>query len=534
MIRFILTLFFFVTITQTAWAQSDSSEFLIRVFGGTDDQAPTTPTLLTATPVGPTQIDITWSTSTDNFFVSGYTLFRGSTTIATTTLTTYSDTGLSASTTYYYSVRAFDPSFNYSSTSNIISTTTPDYPPPPATTTPTTTPSYESTSARVVLDSLNIVADKNSVQMVLETARPSQIEVRWGRSASYEMGYVFREVISRKNSITINELEPGTVYEYQIIGYTPFGAKTILKTGQFSTKDEISVQAIPNVSWFRAESTGLDVNLSWINPRFEDFSYVRLVRSHLGFPRYPQDGAIVYQGSGQSFVDKNIFTQFSPVYYTAFVYDKNGNISSGAVALSYSLSTTLLNGETDKNSVPGVVSSGDLKDEPSSVIFDNRLSDGMKMPELNEIIIQQDRQKFSMLDRNIILDKDDNFIVSISADFITGNLKSIIFTVVSPTDTRDRRSYLLKINNDQSAYVAVIPAIEVVGNSWALLDVYDYQAEIVSSYQTPIYFDEIKKPVVFPDVIFENVGLLILTISFLVLFILVVLLAIWLRTEDKA
>ena len=95
---------FFCGVFSTASAQDATSEFNIRVFGGSDTQPPTTPTLLSATAISPTQVDLSWTPSTDNFILSGYVVTRGSSTIATTTLTTYSDTGLSASTTYEYSV----------------------------------------------------------------------------------------------------------------------------------------------------------------------------------------------------------------------------------------------------------------------------------------------------------------------------------------------------------------------------------------------------------------------------------------------
>ena len=74
-------------------------DFSVRTPVGDDVSPPTTPTLLTATPIAPTQIDLTWSPSTDDFQLLGYTVSRDGQHIATTTLTSYSDTGLTASTT---------------------------------------------------------------------------------------------------------------------------------------------------------------------------------------------------------------------------------------------------------------------------------------------------------------------------------------------------------------------------------------------------------------------------------------------------
>src|SRR6266850_3157590 len=75
-----------------------------------DTTAPTVPQNLTATAAGPTQVDLSWTASTDSggSGLAGYRVFRGGTQITTTTATTYSDTGLTANTAYTYTVRAYD------------------------------------------------------------------------------------------------------------------------------------------------------------------------------------------------------------------------------------------------------------------------------------------------------------------------------------------------------------------------------------------------------------------------------------------
>ncbi len=80
----------------------------------TDTTAPSVPTGLTATAVSSSQINLAWKASTDNVGVSGYKVYRGTTLIATTTTTSYANTGLAASTTYTYKVSAFDTAGNVS------------------------------------------------------------------------------------------------------------------------------------------------------------------------------------------------------------------------------------------------------------------------------------------------------------------------------------------------------------------------------------------------------------------------------------
>ncbi len=89
-----------------------------------DTTIPTTPTNLSATPVSASQINLSWSTSTDNIAVTGYAIFRDGSELATTTNNNFSNTGLNASTTYSYTVKAFDAAGNRSASSTAVSATT--------------------------------------------------------------------------------------------------------------------------------------------------------------------------------------------------------------------------------------------------------------------------------------------------------------------------------------------------------------------------------------------------------------------------
>lgn len=91
-----------------------------------DAQAPTVPTNLTATTASSTQINLSWTASTDNVGVTGYKIYRdgGGAPIATPTGTTYNNTGLTASTLYSYTVSACDAAANCSAQSVAASATT--------------------------------------------------------------------------------------------------------------------------------------------------------------------------------------------------------------------------------------------------------------------------------------------------------------------------------------------------------------------------------------------------------------------------
>ncbi|MEK3883050.1 cellulose binding domain-containing protein [Paenibacillus sp. PL2-23] len=90
----------------------------------TDTQAPTAPTGLNANAASGSQINLSWTASTDNVAVTGYRVYRNSVQVGTTASTSYSDTGLNAATSYSYTVRAYDAAGNLSANSNTASATT--------------------------------------------------------------------------------------------------------------------------------------------------------------------------------------------------------------------------------------------------------------------------------------------------------------------------------------------------------------------------------------------------------------------------
>lgn len=89
-----------------------------------DTQAPTAPTSLAASGTSSTATTLSWTASTDNVGVTGYDVYQGATLKASVTGTTYTVSGLTASTAYTFSVKAKDAAGNTSASSNVINVTT--------------------------------------------------------------------------------------------------------------------------------------------------------------------------------------------------------------------------------------------------------------------------------------------------------------------------------------------------------------------------------------------------------------------------
>lgn len=91
-----------------------------------DTAPPSVPAGLTATAVSPNQVNLSWTASTDNVGVAGYTVYRNGMPITTVTSGTgFSNTGLAASTAYSYTVAAYDAAGNHSAQSAAANVTTP-------------------------------------------------------------------------------------------------------------------------------------------------------------------------------------------------------------------------------------------------------------------------------------------------------------------------------------------------------------------------------------------------------------------------
>ena len=122
--KYVIFVFALIILSSASIAYGVSTPFTVRTLIGDDTTPPSVPTGLTATPVATTQINLSWASSTDDFILSGYQVFRDDIQIATTTVASYTDTGLSVATLYSYYVTAFDSFNNISASSTVVSTTT--------------------------------------------------------------------------------------------------------------------------------------------------------------------------------------------------------------------------------------------------------------------------------------------------------------------------------------------------------------------------------------------------------------------------
>ncbi|MGH7179435.1 MAG: PA14 domain-containing protein, partial [Tepidisphaeraceae bacterium] len=121
------------SVAQLAWSSLSQSKQTIptsQLFPAfIDDKTPGAPTGLTLDSTSINSVSFHWNPATDNIGVTGYDVFRGGQKIGFTTATAFTDQGLSAGTTYSYTVKSIDGVPLSSASSPILAVQTA---PPPA------------------------------------------------------------------------------------------------------------------------------------------------------------------------------------------------------------------------------------------------------------------------------------------------------------------------------------------------------------------------------------------------------------------
>ncbi len=170
-----------------------------------DASPPSRPTTLTATPQSSVQVNLSWTASTDNVGVSGYDVYRNGNKVNTVATTSFSDTGLTANTTYSYYVIARDSAGNSSPQSAKVSATT--LAPPPTNSDLTapvvkiTSPVQGSTVGRNV--NVNATATDNVKVTKMEVYIDGRLKTSNTNSTSISYAWYTRKVAAGSHTITV-------------------------------------------------------------------------------------------------------------------------------------------------------------------------------------------------------------------------------------------------------------------------------------------------------------------------------------------
>lgn len=437
---------FFIVVSPVYGVTSD---FTVRTFVGEDTTPPTVPGSLTATPVATTQINLAWSTSTDDVLFSGYQVFRDDVQIGTTTLTNYSDSGLLESTLYTYYVTAFDEAGNVSASSSVVATTTLTTPPTPPPT-PDDGVVYGSRGGSNMVR-LEVIPGERDARIQYETDTYIRGVMRWGETVNYELGTSREELFSKVHRARIDGLRPDTVYRFRLEGIDGRGRFVVLHEGTFRTLSTIDVTPPGIVDPFTLTADGDTVMLAWENPGDTDFDHVRVVRNSTFYPRDEADGWVVYEGKGTEGRDEHILREHETLYYSIFAYDAQGNISAGAVR-------SISRGEPVMPPVPPI------RDNPIFLTFE-------------DFQFFQDGQPVAVENGMVALDGARHFTIALPYERLPEHLKTIFIRIVPDDAPESELAFVLRVNGDKTFYTARLAPLGITGNFRLFASVFDYKTQ---------------------------------------------------------
>src|SRR6516165_5248510 len=186
---------------------------------GTDTTPPTAPTNLKASVISPSQINLTWTASTDNVGVTNYKVFRNNVQVGQNLNPSFNNTGLTANTTYTYYVIAYDAAGNASPKSTSVSATTAG--------------SMTITVSNVAVS--NVATSSATIAFTTNVA--ASADILYGTNGSYNNSDP-ADAASLNHTHVLTGLTPGTVYNFKISAHAS-GVQIYTGSYSFST---LSVQ----------------------------------------------------------------------------------------------------------------------------------------------------------------------------------------------------------------------------------------------------------------------------------------------------
>ncbi|GKS14657.1 chitin-binding protein [Paenibacillus chitinolyticus] len=228
------------------WEIADTENAFYNVidanFGGggpADTTAPTAPSNAAASNITATGATISWSASTDNVGVTAYKIYNGSTLVGTTangTTLSYNTAGLTANTSYTFTVRATDAAGNDSAASNAV--------------TFKTTAAAADTTAPTAPSGLQVVGSPTS----------SSVSLKWGASTDnvgvtgyrvYQGAALVKSVSGTTLDTVISGLSASTAYTYTVRAFDAAGNESADSNAVSATTSAPSAAApwAPNTAY---------------------------------------------------------------------------------------------------------------------------------------------------------------------------------------------------------------------------------------------------------------------------------------------
>ncbi len=398
-----------------------------------DTTDPSAPASLTAQVISSSEIELSWSESTDNIAVDRYYIYRDGVRIDDVDIfpRDFNDTGLSPSTSYSYNVSAVDDSGNESLWSG-------------TTTAVTLSSSTASQGGRsVAISNFSISSNDNNAIIFFNTSIPRYAQVDWGIDLSYVGGSVVSGVYDTTHNVLISNLTPNTTYFLRVYVKDVFGNPVVFENIQFKTLNVPISKNPSNALYFKAIPQENSIDLSWILPNDNRVIGARIVRSTESYPSSPNDGEVVFEYRDasriESFIDKNAEKGVT-YYYAIFTEDLAGNFSSGAITASKILG---LSGEVFENPLDKLLPAG-------------YVHSAIEKLQIKDFLFIQSGDSVDVSGNKVSIYGDKNTTIALKYYRVPPVLKTIAVSVITKGENPERFTFILRPNKDKTRYEATI------------------------------------------------------------------------------
>ncbi len=278
-----------------------------------DTTPPSVPTGLTVTSTTTSSVSLSWTPSTDNVGVTGYKIYRAGVPVGTSAITSYTDSGLTASTTYSYSVSAFDAAGNNSAQSVAVQATTQN---PPDTTPPSVPTGLTVTGTTTSSVSLSWTASTDNVGVTGYKIYRAGVQVGTSSGISY----------------TDSGLTASTTYSYSVSAFDAAGnnsAQSVAVQATTQAPPDTTPPSVPT-GLTVTSTTASSVSLSWTAST-----------DNVGVTGYNiyRAGVQIGTSSVVLYTDTNL-TAATNYTYTVAAFDAAGNVSAQTTSVSATTNTS--------------------------------------------------------------------------------------------------------------------------------------------------------------------------------------------------
>jgi hypothetical protein len=370
-----------------------------------------------------------------------------------------------------------------------------------------------------VISGVTASSTYTSSTITFSTDKAAVATIDYGTSTLYGLGSASEVVYGTNHVLTLTPLASGTLYYFRITTHDAGNNYSVPYTGNFSTlTPPPTPDTTPpaNPSNFTGNPGLNNIALTWTNPSDVDFAAVRIMRRTSGYPTDPSDGILVYDGALEAFDNTGLATG-TRYYYTAFARDNEFNYSSGALFTAMT-DTGIIpppppppppppsgtppppppggtgNGGTSTSTPPPPpptpivifppitsTSSGPFVDligtgTPSAVISKLSLSDAR--------FIQLGETETPLSIKNGVVRSNGDFPVKVAIDVykIPQSLTTIAISIEDPKGKGASVSYLLRLNQDKTAFEGVVPMFDAPGKYSFTISILDHERQAISRF----------------------------------------------------